>query len=407
MALETKAPRVTLVHDWLLGMRGGERVLEELCRLFPDAPLHVFFHEPGAVSETIERHRIRTSPLDALPGARSIHRWMLPLLPLVAERTRVESCDVLISTSHCVARAVRPPGGARHLSICFTPMRYVWGMQDAYVGRGVRRALLELAAAPLRAWDRGTQARVTRFVAISEYVRARIRRAYGRDSDVVYPPVDVARFLPVTDTDDYFLAVSALVPYKRIDLLLDAFRGRPEELWIAGGGPLLGKLRRAAPRNVRLLGWVDEAALPGIVARARALVFPTEDEFGITAVEAQAAGRPVIALGRGGAAETVIPLGSSAAPTGIWFFEQNAAAIQAALDRFREFESRFDPKAIRAHAERFAPERFRERILAIVGEVQRAAVPGSATQGGWVSDVGFAAARSGTTSRSTSTRPPG
>lgn len=387
-------------------MRGGERVLEELCRLFPDAPLHVFFHEPGAVSGTIERQRIRTSSLDSLPGARRIHRWMLPLLPIAAESMRVEPCDLLISTSHCVARAVRPPGGARHLSICFTPMRYVWGMQGAYVGRGARRALLELAAAPLRAWDRGTQGRVTRFVAISEYVRARIRRAYGRDSDVVYPPVDVARFQPVPAGADHFLAVSALVPYKRIDLLLDAFRGRREELWIAGGGPLLASLRRAAPPNVRLLGWVDDAALPGIVARARALLFPTEDEFGIAAVEAQAAGRPVIALGRGGAAETVVPVGSSPAPTGIWFFEQNAAAIREALDRFAEFESRFDPRAIRAHAERFAPERFRERILSIVGELQSAAAPGSATQGGFASDVGFVAARSGAISFSTSTRPP-
>ena len=243
-------------------------------------------------------------------------------------------------------------------------------MQQAYAGRGLRRVLLELAAAPLRAWDRGTQKRVTRFVAISEYVRARIQRAYGRDADVVHPPVDIGRFRPVAGIGSHFLAVSALVPYKRIDLLLAAFRGRPEELWIAGGGPLFESLRRTAPRNVRMLGWVAEAELPEIVARARALLFPTEDEFGIAAVEAQAAGRPVIALGRGGAAETVVPLGCGAAPTGIWFPEQSPSAVKAALDCFQKVESLFDPAVIRANAERFAPERFRERILSIVRELR-------------------------------------
>ncbi len=370
LAVGSRVPRVALVHDWLLGMRGGERVLEELCRLFPDAPVYAFFHEPGSVSPMIERHRITTSVLDTR-ALRRIHRATLPLLPAAVELMRVEPCDVLISTSHCVARSVRAPRGAPHVSICFTPMRYLWGMEAAYVGTGTRRALFELVAAPLRAWDRATAGRVTRFVAISEYVRERIRRAYGRESDVVYPPVDVERFVPVEKPEDYFLAVSALVPYKRIDLLVEAFRGRPEELWIAGDGPLLGALRRAAPRNVRFLGWVDEAELPLLVARARALLFPTEDEFGISAVEAQAAGRPVIALGRGGAAETVIPFGASAAPTGLWFLEQSAAAIGAALDRFREVGERFDPRAIRAHAERFGPEHFRERIGAIVDETLR------------------------------------
>lgn len=384
--------------------------------MFPDAPVHVFFHEPGAVAEAIECHRIRTSPLNAIPGVRRVHRWMLPVLPIAAELMRVEPCDVLISTSHCVARAVRAPHGAPHVSICFTPMRYIWGLQEAYVGRGARRALFEIGARPLRAWDRRTQHRVTHFVAISEYVRARIRHNYGRDAELVYPPVDVERFRPVEETEGYFLAVSALVPYKRIDLLLDAFRGRPEELWIAGSGPLLKSLLRAAPRNVRLLGWVDEAKLPGIVARARALMFPTEDEFGITAVEAQAAGRPVIALGRGGAAETVVPIGSGAPPTGLWFMEQTVAAIQDALDRFREIEPLFDPRAIRANAERFAPGHFRARINSIIRNVlaQRAesldvelsAYRKDATQGGSDSAAGGPVETSRVTSRSTSTFPP-
>lgn len=360
---------VALVHDWLLGMRGGERVLEELCRLFPRARIYTFFHRPGAASAEIEARPIRTSPLNRLPGIERYYRATLPLLPFAAEALRLAPCDLVISTSHCVARSVRAPRGTPHLCVCFTPMRYLWGMQEAYVGRGARRLLYEALARPLRSWDRRTHTRVDRFVAISEHVRARIRAAYGRESEVIYPPVDVERFRPAEKADDYFLVVSALVPYKRIDLVVEAFRGRDEELRIAGSGPLLGRLRASAPANVRFLGWVEEERLPGLVARARALVFPTEDEFGIVPVETQAAGRPVIALGRGGAAETVVPPGTGAPPTGIWFDAQTPAALGEALDRFREIEADFEPQRLRAHAQRFAPEHFRAAILRSVAEL--------------------------------------
>ncbi|MEE8556417.1 MAG: glycosyltransferase [Myxococcota bacterium] len=360
--------RIVLVHDWLVGMRGGERVLEELCDLLPEAPVYAFFHRPGSVSPRIESHAIHVSRLGRLPGAHRYYRQTLPLLPLAASRLQIEPCDLVISTSHCVAGSVRPPAGARHLSICFSPMRYVWGMEDAYVGSGVRRRAYELLAGPLRAWDRSTASRVHRFVAISEYVRERIKRAYKRSSDVVYPPVDTERFMPAEKPEDYLLVVSALVPYKRVDLVIEACRGRSEELWIAGDGPLRARLRRTAPPNVRFLGWVPDALLPGIVARARALVFPTEDEFGIAPVEAQASGRPVIALARGGARETVIPPGVERAPTGLWFHEQTPEALSDALDRFRELEGLFDPAAIRANACRFSRARFRESILRIIEE---------------------------------------
>jgi glycosyltransferase involved in cell wall biosynthesis len=360
--------RVALVHDWLLGMRGGERVLEELCRLFPRAAVYSFFHEAGAVSPAIESHPIRVSGINRIPFARRFHRATLPLLPLAVEALRIEPCDLVISTSHCVAGSVRPPASTPHVSICFTPMRYLWGMERDYVGTGLRRALLGAAAVPLRAWDRRTHDRVTRFVAISEYVRERIRLAYGREADVVFPPVDVERFRPIDKPQDYFLVVSALVPYKRIDLVVEAFRGRSDEVWIAGTGPLLGSLRRSAPPNVRFLGWVPDDELPGIVAGARALVFPTEDEFGIVPVEAQAAGRPVIALGRGGAAETVIPPGRGAVPTGVWFERQTAAGLADAIDRLLAIEDSFDPAAIRRHALSFSAERFRAEILSIVSD---------------------------------------
>ncbi len=363
--------RVSLVHDWLVGMRGGERVLEELCLLFPTAPVYTFFYRPGSVSHTIEEHAIKVNPLGRLPWVCRHHRATLPLLPWQASRLRIAPCDLVISTSHCVAGSVNAPRGALHLSICFTPMRYIWGMQGAYVGGGVKRMVYEGFASLLRTWDRATASRVDRFVAISESVRARIAHAYGRDAEVVYPPVDTDRFRPAGKAEDYFLVVSALVPYKRIDLVLESFRGRSEQVLVAGDGPLLRRLRARASPNVRMLGFVEDSELPGLMARCRALLFPGEDEFGIAAVEAQAAGRPVIALGRGGATETVVPPGCGRSPTGVLFSEPSAQALTNAIEGFGQIESAFDPQAIRAHALRFSRERFRAGIARVVADLCR------------------------------------
>jgi glycosyltransferase involved in cell wall biosynthesis len=349
-------------------MRGGERVLEELCRIFPRAPVYTFFHRPGSVSSEIERHSIRASVLNRLPGVHRYYRFTLPVLPVVTSTLRPDPCELMISTSHCVARSVRAPRGARHLCICFSPMRYAWGMEEAYLGRGLRRRASEVLMRPLRAWDRSTHPRVDRFVAISEYVRGRIAHAYRREADVVYPPVDTERFVPNEKAEDYFLVVSALVPYKRVDVVIEAFRGRTEELRVVGSGPLRSRLSRAAPRNVRFLGWVEDRDLPDVVARCRALIFPTEDEFGIVPVEAQSAGRPIIALGCGGARETVVPIGSGRPPTGVWFDEQTPEAVSRAVDRFIEIESVFDPATIRSHALRFSRAHFRREISRIVAE---------------------------------------
>lgn len=361
--------RVTLVHDWLLGMRGGERVLESLCQMFPEAPVHTFFWRPDAVSPRIQRHEIRTSWIDRLPGVHAWHRAALPLLPVAAETMRLEPCDLVLSTSHCVAHAVRAPAGARHLCLCFTPMRYLWGMEGAYLDGAWVRGLHPILAPPLRRWDRARAARAERILAISEFVRERIRRAWGVEAPVLYPPVDVARFTPRKKREDYFLLVSALVPYKRVDLAIEAFRGRPERLLVAGTGPLRERLAREASSNVDFLGWVDEEALPSLVARARATVFPTEDEFGIAPVESQAAGTPVIALGRGGALETVVPPGQDRPATGLFFDRPTPGALRRALDRFGELEADLDGARIRAHAERFAPEHFQAGLARHVSEL--------------------------------------
>jgi len=347
-------------------MRGGERVLDELCALFPDADLYTLLHVPGSVSARIEARRITTSPLSRLPGAATHYRKLLPLFPWAIGRFRLEDYDLVISTSHAVAKGVRVAPGTPHVCYCFTPMRYVWDQIDAYLGRGALRTLASPLAAALRRWDRRTSApdRITRVIAISETVRARVRRSWQREADVIHPPVDVERVRPDGEKPDpFFLLVGAFVPYKREALAIEAFRGLPAELRVVGDGPLRKRLAVGAPGNVRFLGRVPDATLARLYARCRALIYPQEEDFGIVAVEAQAAGRPVIAYGAGGALETVVPPGrSDAAATGLFFDEPTPAALREALHRFETDEKRFEPAAIRAHAERFSVPRFHREI---------------------------------------------
>jgi glycosyltransferase involved in cell wall biosynthesis len=276
---------------------------------------------------------------------------------------------------------VRPPPGAVHVCYCFTPMRYVWDQADAYLGRGLRRALSAPLAAYLRSFDRRTSgpARVQRIVAISRTVAERVRRHWGREASVVFPPVAVERFaVRAGPPDDFYLLVGAFVPYKREDLALRAFAGLGRPLLVAGDGPGRRRLEAQAPPNVRFLGRTSDAELADLYARCRALVYPQEEDFGIVAVEAQAAGRPVIAFGRGGATETVVPLGDPAGrpATGVWFDAQTPESLAEAVRRFEADADRFDPAAIRRHAERFRTERFRSEILAQLEEAL--ATPGPA-----------------------------
>jgi glycosyltransferase involved in cell wall biosynthesis len=258
-------------------------------------------------------------------------------------------------------------------------MRYVWDQADAYLGRGVRRRLAEPLAAWLRRFDRRTSGpeRIHRVVAISNTVADRVRRCWGRVAEVVYPPVSVERFAPrAAPPDDFYLMVGGFVPYKREDLALRAFAALGRPLWVAGDGPSRRRLEAAAPANVRFLGRCSDAELADLYARCRALVYPQEEDFGIVPVEAQAAGRPVIAFGRGGATETVIPLGAGSPPTGVWFEPQTPEALATAVRRFEDEAERFDPAAIRRHAEAFRGERFRAEIAACV-ESALAAGPGA------------------------------
>jgi glycosyltransferase involved in cell wall biosynthesis len=345
-------------------MRGGERCLEVLCELFPGAPLFTLLHVPGSVSPVIENRRIVTSFVQHLPGATTHYRQYLPLFPLAIGRFDLSSYDLVVSMSHCVAKGARAAAGALHLCYCFSPMRYVWDLYDDYFGQGgpAMRLAMPPVAAALRRWDRRTVG-VSHFVAISKHIADRIRRAYDRPSDVMYPPVDVQRYEIVDGPDDYYLVVGALVPYKRVDIAVAAATRLGRRLVVVGIGPEEARLRALAGPTVSFLGWRSDAEVAGLYARCRALLFPAVEDFGIVPLEAAAAGRPTIALAAGGALETMVGLGvPDAAPTAVFFPEQSVDALERAILTFEGAAEQFDPKALRARAEAFDRPLFKQRL---------------------------------------------
>lgn len=367
-------PRVALVHDWLNGMRGGEKVLQGLAHLFPEAPIHALVHEPGTLSEDLAARAIRTSFVQWLPGAPRKFRRYLPLFPAAAASWDLGAYDWVVSSSHCVALGARPRPGALHVCYCHTPMRYVWDREADYraaVPAPARPAAAALAAA-LRAWDRRAARGVDRFLANSRAVADRIRRHYGRTAALVPPPVDLERFAPPEGArDGFYLVVSALVPYKRVDLAVRACSEAGRPLWVAGTGPELRRLERIAGPTVRFLGWVADADLPGLYARARAFLFPGEEDFGITPLEAAASGCPVIAYRAGGVLDTVAGEGDPGGPTGILFDAQTVESLRGGMDRLESGAVRFDPQALRRHAARFDRPRFLERLRGSLADAWR------------------------------------
>jgi glycosyltransferase involved in cell wall biosynthesis len=368
--------KVALVHDWLTGMRGGEKVLEVVCELYPDAEIHTLFHWRGSVSSTIERHRIHTSFLQYMPMARAHYRRYLPLFPFAVEQFDLDRCDLVISSSHCAAKGVVAPGRARHICYCHSPMRYAWDQFEAYfgperVGAAASRWLYRPVLSRLAAWDAATAHRVTRFVANSAHVAARIRRYYNRQATIVYPPVDTVFYQPAAVSPDrHFLIVSAFVPYKRIEIAIEACRRIGAPLRIAGDGPDRERLQRAGGSDVTFLGALSDEQLRSEYQRARALIMPGEEDFGIVPVEAQACGRPVVALGRGGALETV-----SDGETGVLFADATADSLADALTRFDTMT--FDTARLRSSAERFSRDRHARALQAVIGDTLAA---GAGTQ---------------------------
>ncbi len=374
--------RVALVHDWLTGMRGGEKVLELLCERFPDAPLWTLLHVPGTVNATLENRPIHTSLLQHMPQAAKRYRHYLPLFPLFAECNKAHGVDLVISTSHAVAKGmVRRSSGKRPKHICYihTPMRYAWDLFDAYfgperVGAFKSRFLFRPIVAMLRRYDRWTCDRVDLFVANSRYVADRVRRVYGREAEVLAPPVDTERFRTLErKAEDTYLVVSALVPYKQVDQAIRACSQLGRKLRIVGKGPELPALQALAKKlgaDVDFIGFASDADLDGYLCRARALLFPGVEDFGIVPVEAIACGCPVIALGVGGV------LDSMTDRTSVLYDTATTDGLAAAIERFEAVEDGFVEAELRAHAQKFSHRTFTEGLERLLHRF--AATPGEA-----------------------------
>ncbi|UEP52176.1 glycosyltransferase family 4 protein [Burkholderia ambifaria] len=375
--------RVAIVHDWLVTYAGAERVLEQIVACFPDADLFslVDFLDDRAF---VRGKPVTTSFIQKLPFARTKYRSYLPLMPLAIEQLDVSDYDLVISSSHAVAKGVLTGPDQMHISYVHSPIRYAWDLQHQYLEQsnlthGPKSLLARMILHYIRNWDTRTANAVDGFVANSAFIARRIRKVYHRDAAVIFPPVDVDGFSLNEVKDDFYLTASRMVPYKKIDLIVEAFSRTPErKLVVIGDGPEMQKIRAKAGPNVEIMGYQPFAVLHDRMRRAKAFVFAAEEDFGISVVEAQACGTPVIAYGKGGALETVLEPRAHPNPTGLFFDEQTPHAIVAAVDDFERAPQRFTPHACRANAERFSADTFRRRFLDYV----EAALPGATAQRG-------------------------
>ncbi|MBC7286612.1 MAG: glycosyltransferase [Armatimonadetes bacterium] len=360
--------RLAIVHDYLVqGIRGAERVVLEMHRCYPDAPIYTLLFDPQRMGPPWDELDVRPSWLQSLPGALRLYKSLYFLMPLGIEWMRIAECDVVLSSSSAWAKNVRPPRGALHVCYCYTPARFLWHWAREYV-RTLRlsapsRWLVQATLPPLRWWDRRGTGRVHAFIAISKTVQERIRRYYRRESFLVYPPVDTERFtLSAAEPDDYYLVVSALNPYKRVDLAIEACNRLGVRLKIVGDGPEFERLAKMAGPTVEMIGKVPDEELPELYAKCRAFLMPQEEDFGIAAVEAQACGRPVVAYAAGGALETVIDGG-----TGVLFPEQTAECMAQAIRKLDSID--ISPQACRQNADRFNTQRFRAELTGLISEL--------------------------------------
>lgn len=355
-----KMERVSLAHHWLVGMRGGERVLEQICKLFPEAPIFTLFEDSSRLDDSIRRHPIHASLLNRIPCASRWYQLMLPLYPLGARTLRVPaSCGLLISTDASVVKGLSVPSGVRHVCYCHSPPRYLWDMADVYSQQMslLKRVFFRLAVPFVRRFDKKAAARVDYFIANSHFVADRIRRFYGREATVINPPVSVDEFDHRREREDFYLVVAQLVPYKRVDLAVDAFSRLDKRLVIIGEGSELDTLKAKAGKNVEFLGRQPFRVLKDHYERCRAFLFPGIEDFGITALEAQAAGSPVIAIREGGALETVVE-----GRTGVFFDQQTADSLADAVRKFEHEFANFSAAECRLNAEKYTNEVFRTRL---------------------------------------------
>ena len=351
--------KVAIIHYWLVGMRGGEKVVEALCEMYPQADIFTHVYVPDTISERIRQHRIIPTFINSLPRAAKMYKTYLPLMPLALEQLDLRGYDLVISSESGPAKGVIPPSEALHVCYCHTPMRYIWNMYHDYRNSAGRltRMMMPPLSHYLRMWDVTSAARVDSFVANSTTVAGRIRRYYQADSVVIHPPVDTEAFSIAAPSElgDFYLMAGELVSYKRPDLAVRAFNEMKQKLVVIGGGEMLGEVRRLAGPTVTIMGPQPFEVLKQHYARCRALIFPGEEDFGMVPVEAMASGRPVIAFGKGGATETVAD-----GISGVFFAEQTVEAICSAVRELADLK--IDPKKIVAHASRFGREPFFEKM---------------------------------------------
>lgn len=367
--------KVAIVHDWLVTYAGAERVLEQLLNIFPEADLYSivdFLTENNR--SFIKNKKVTTSFIQKLPKTKTKYRNYLPLMPLAIEQFDLRGYDLIISSSHCVAKGVITGPDQKHICICYTPVRYAWDLQGQYLResgltKGLKGWIAKAILHYIRLWDLRTVNGVDEFIAISDYIKRRIWKTYRRESKVIYPPVDIESFEFCETKEDFYLTASRMVPYKKMDLIVEAFSKMPnKKLIVIGDGPDFKKIKAKAGKNVTLLGYQPFEVLKEHMQKAQAFIFAAEEDFGITPVEAQACGTPVIAYGKGGALETVVGI-DKVNPTGVFFEEQTVESICKAIKKFEEVKNKINSKNCRANAERFSNERFLAEIKEIIDKI--------------------------------------
>lgn len=362
--------RVAIVHDWLIHMRGGEKVLESFAEVFPDATIYTLFSDREKLSESLKRMKIKNSFLQYLPGIKKYYRWLLPLFPFVIKTLRIHEVDLVLSSSHCVAKGVRIPKGVLHVCYCHTPMRYLWRFEGVYFDKFPQFVIFLITPILnwLRKWDVESSKRVDHFFCNSEAVRQRIHEIYKREALVIHPPVNMQWFrntlAPEKEKGGYYLVVSALTPYKRTDLVIEAFNGWDRKLLIAGEGPSRKYYEKLVKTpNIRFVGTISDEELVYLYSEANALLFPQEEDFGIVPLEAQACGTPVIAFAKGGALESV--------QEGVFFDDQSPEAIRKAVLDFEKKAAEFNPDHLRRQALQFDKTVFKTKVKLAIEDVVR------------------------------------
>jgi len=358
-------PKIAFIHDWLTSFGGAEQVLAALLEVWPEAPVYTLVHDPDGPCAAFTRgHQIHTSFIQQLPAAKRRYRSFLPLMPLAIEQFDLRGYDCVVSISHAVAHGVLTLPDQLHINYICTPMRYAWHLHQQYLDdgglrHGLRGGTARLILHYLRQWDVAAANRIDQFIAISDWVQSLVWRAYRRPAEVIYPPVDIDAFQLRAEKDDYYLTISRLVPYKKVDLIVNAFKAMTNKrLIVIGDGPELRRLQAQAGPNTEFLGFLPFESLKGRLEKARAFVYAAEEDFGIVPVEAQACGTPVIAYGRGGALETVID-----GQTGVLFAEQNTESLIRAVEQFEQANQRLDVAVMRSNAERFSKARFQRQFI--------------------------------------------